>query len=204
MLSNQAYTETTNGQSAKPIRIHAKHGEYLHARGVDESFAIQNKLVSVKEDAFKSAIGKHPAGLFIPYYFGGTEAEGAVIRCFGDQSEEKNEKKLDRFWRASGSPVRVYFPPTVPASAWSDPTVAKVIVEGPIKTLHLAQRGYAAIGLGGVSTGHDTEALKRGLLQLHPDFRRVVLTETPITVYSMRTWTVRRSLHVRCAGPSKT
>lgn len=151
-----------------PSRINPEHAKYLASRGILVEFAEANGL--------RSFAGQHPApaGLAIPRY----GAKGRPTSCCIRRDAAEG---FGKFW---SNRVEPYFPRSLDAAGWRDPSIPKVIVEGPVKALAYAQHGVYAIGLAGVRTGHDTQALKEyRQLRLHEGFDRVALDGATVVVF---------------------
>jgi DNA polymerase-1 len=144
-----------------------EHVAYLEKRAVPEQFAIAAGLKSVDIKAAAKFLGFEPSagGIQIPY----TESDPTYSRLRCDATEGA------RFLAPKGREVPVH----IACPAAREPSTPLYVVEGPVKALALANAGFPAVGLGGVSTtlenDHTTKKLNSSWSVVPLKGRKVVV-----------------------------
>jgi hypothetical protein len=91
----------------------------------------------------------------------------------GFSKQAKDPKKPERYWQEAGTGVHAYFPPNAGtdwAATAQDESESLIITEGELKALSASFCGYAAIGLGGVSSWRCADTAS-GLLKSIDSFK---------------------------------
>ncbi len=95
----------------------------------------------------------------------------------GEKTTHERWKTFDanqpKYLQAANTGTHIYFPPAFKETLQNSSHI--FITEGEKKTLSLADRGYCAVGLGGVHSWH-----RESHGPLHPDLVRLVKTHKPI------------------------
>lgn len=124
------------------------HGRYLEERAVPTEFALRSGLYSLTAAGVVGALGlKEPVecgGIAIEYPR--RDDTHPYIRVRLDNADSDGP----RFLCPAGVRVPIY----IANDAALDADRPLFVTEGPIKSLALANLGYASVGLGGVNTTH--------------------------------------------------
>lgn len=150
--------------------LNDKHRDYLQARAaLDMALKVGARSVDAVQAGERLNLG-YPldcGGILLDY----PDADGVIEPLNGPCRLRLDNPKKAKFLPQKGSGAPPYLPPAsvLDQSVYDDTTVTIVFAEGSFKSLALNGIGLAAIGLGGVSTGHDKAVWKdgRGKLVLH-------------------------------------
>ena len=156
---------------------------YCLKRGIPIEAAIACGLFTQSKHQVANTLGRshYPtSALMIPMRE--IKGEPTQYRIRNHEPIKRADGKDQRWTCSTGVAARPYICPAIEPERWAAMTKV-IIVEGAVKAISvMANTEILSIGLGGVETGHDTDALKMGIERLCEEILRLVLDWSKVTV----------------------